>query len=404
MKWFFRILNLMVAAIAFFLLYQHLQPPLPLTTQLPAQVELPAGPPAAVPAPVLELFEALDSRARNFDEKRFSQLAGKLDDHNLRELVQSLPWDAPEGQELAGVLKERKLVAPDDLKALEAGNLKDLAGIRKCLTDPNCLPVLEKCLLPLKDCIIKNRCWPLIKNCCRYPCRFPICSNTLQVGLVGGSYKTVKKIRFDGNFTVTLDGTDTAVVTLNIPDNSLNGAKISNGSIPNGKLAENYAIAGHDHGGSYAAAGHDHAGSYAASGHNHGADYAGASHHHDAAYAHANQTTLNALTQAHLDHATATTNPHNVTKAQVGLGNVNDVAQLPLSEKGAPNGVATLDATGKILGSLLAESYSLSGHLHDANYVRKVGTNAVVDGDFYKKSGGNCYNIPAGWQNMGPCP
>ncbi|CTQ45759.1 DUF2793 domain-containing protein [Roseibium aggregatum] len=56
--------------------------------------------------------------------------------------------------------------------------------------------------------------------------------------------------------------------------------------------------------------------------------------------------------QAELDgggaHAFRTDNPHGVTKAQVGLGNVTNQAQIPLSEKGSPNGVAELDATGKV--------------------------------------------------------
>ena len=39
-------------------------------------------------------------------------------------------------------------------------------------------------------------------------------------------------------------------------------------------------------------------------------------------------------------------NPHGVTKAQVGLGSVDNVQQIPLSQKGVVNGVATLDAKG----------------------------------------------------------
>ena len=47
-------------------------------------------------------------------------------------------------------------------------------------------------------------------------------------------------------------------------------------------------------------------------------------------------------------HVGDTNNPHSVTKSQVGLGNVDNVQQIPLTEKGAVNGVATLDAGGKI--------------------------------------------------------
>lgn len=41
-------------------------------------------------------------------------------------------------------------------------------------------------------------------------------------------------------------------------------------------------------------------------------------------------------------------NPHDVTKSQVGLGNVTNDAQVKRTEMGTSNGVATLDATGKI--------------------------------------------------------
>ena len=54
-------------------------------------------------------------------------------------------------------------------------------------------------------------------------------------------------------------------------------------------------------------------------------------------------------------HASRTDNPHNVTKQQVGLGNVDNVQQIPMSQKGQPNGVATLDDTGKVPSSQLPE-------------------------------------------------
>lgn len=46
-------------------------------------------------------------------------------------------------------------------------------------------------------------------------------------------------------------------------------------------------------------------------------------------------------------------NPHEVTKTQVGLGNVTNDAQVKRSEMGANDGVATLDANGKIPESQL---------------------------------------------------
>jgi len=49
------------------------------------------------------------------------------------------------------------------------------------------------------------------------------------------------------------------------------------------------------------------------------------------------------------DHSQQTSdNPHNVTKEDVGLGNLTNDKQIPYSEKGANNGVATLDDNGKV--------------------------------------------------------
>lgn len=47
-------------------------------------------------------------------------------------------------------------------------------------------------------------------------------------------------------------------------------------------------------------------------------------------------------------HTGNTSNPHGVTKTQVGLGNVTNDAQVKRSEMGVANGVATLDSTGKV--------------------------------------------------------
>ena len=57
------------------------------------------------------------------------------------------------------------------------------------------------------------------------------------------------------------------------------------------------------------------------------------------------------------EHKGAVTgNPHKVTKADVGLGNVLDVAQIPASEKGAASGVATLDEHQKLTATQLPDS------------------------------------------------
>ena len=52
-------------------------------------------------------------------------------------------------------------------------------------------------------------------------------------------------------------------------------------------------------------------------------------------------------------HIQDKSNPHQVTKEQVGLSNVTDDAQVKRSEMGMPEGVATLDATGKVPSSQL---------------------------------------------------
>jgi hypothetical protein len=52
-------------------------------------------------------------------------------------------------------------------------------------------------------------------------------------------------------------------------------------------------------------------------------------------------------------HVGNTSNPHSVTKSQVGLSNVTNDAQVKRSEMGAASGVATLDSAGKVPSSQL---------------------------------------------------
>lgn len=54
-------------------------------------------------------------------------------------------------------------------------------------------------------------------------------------------------------------------------------------------------------------------------------------------------------------------NPHGVTKAQVGLGSVDNVQQIPLSQKGAANGVATLDTNGKVPVTQMPTTKTING-------------------------------------------
>ena len=55
-------------------------------------------------------------------------------------------------------------------------------------------------------------------------------------------------------------------------------------------------------------------------------------------------------------HMSNTSNPHSVTKSQVGLGNVTNDSQVKRSEMGIANGVATLDTNGKVYLSQIPDS------------------------------------------------
>lgn len=61
----------------------------------------------------------------------------------------------------------------------------------------------------------------------------------------------------------------------------------------------------------------------------------------------------NSNIQAHI--TTTSGNPHSVTKSDVGLGNVTNDAQIPLSQKGAASGVATLDSNSKLTASQIPD-------------------------------------------------
>lgn len=60
-------------------------------------------------------------------------------------------------------------------------------------------------------------------------------------------------------------------------------------------------------------------------------------------------------------HVGDTQNPHGVTKAQVGLGSVDNVQQIPLSQRGVANGVATLDAKGKVPVEQMPTTKTING-------------------------------------------
>lgn len=70
-------------------------------------------------------------------------------------------------------------------------------------------------------------------------------------------------------------------------------------------------------------------------------------------------------------HTTNKQNPHGVNKWHVGLGNVTNEAQIPLSQMGANNGVAALDGDGHVKDS----------HLWDAS----EGFHGLISADDWKR-------------------
>lgn len=87
-----------------------------------------------------------------------------------------------------------------------------------------------------------------------------------------------------------------------------------------------------------------------------------------------NKIVNKAITDVRNDLTTHTQNkqnPHGVTKNQVGLGNVTNEAQIPLSQRGANNGVAALDGDGHVKDS----------HLWDAS----EGFHGLISADDWKR-------------------
>lgn len=74
---------------------------------------------------------------------------------------------------------------------------------------------------------------------------------------------------------------------------------------------------------------------------------------------------INSTSSSLTSHINDKTNPHEVTKEQIGLENVTNDAQVKRSEMGQPNGVATLDENGKIpstqLNGQLAHVFGVDG-------------------------------------------
>lgn len=81
-------------------------------------------------------------------------------------------------------------------------------------------------------------------------------------------------------------------------------------------------------------------------------------------------------------------NPHGVTKTQIGLDNVLNVQQIPVTEKGAVNGVATLDGNSKLIPSQLPDSISNDfAAIYEIMYNQhaSVSINSNVSGNIIEK-------------------
>ena len=84
------------------------------------------------------------------------------------------------------------------------------------------------------------------------------------------------------------------------------------------------------------------------------------------------------------EHISDKNNPHEVTKEQVGLGNVTNDAQVKRSEMGALNGIATLDDNGKIPDSQLpGKVVQVFGIDHFVDSKDQIPTSRLVVGTTY---------------------
>lgn len=106
-------------------------------------------------------------------------------------------------------------------------------------------------------------------------------------------------------------------------------------------------------------------------------DKAGLQHYDEKikAYVDSKSGGINTNLTSHIDNKQ---NPHKVTKEQVGLGNVTNEAQIPLSQKGVASGVATLSTDGKLTAGQLPAMKTVNG-------VSVVGSgNISIDLSLYK--------------------
>lgn len=123
-----------------------------------------------------------------------------------------------------------------------------------------------------------------------------------------------------------------------------------------------------------------------------------------ARHTHANKALLDTYTQTEVNlalavaHKDLTNNPHTVTKDQVGLSNVDNIQQIPLTEKSANNGVATLDAGGKVPATQLPNTIMSYEGIWNAN----TNTPTLADATVPTHGAGTVYLVTvAGTQDLG---
>ena len=82
-------------------------------------------------------------------------------------------------------------------------------------------------------------------------------------------------------------------------------------------------------------------------------------------------------------HTGNTSNPHSVTKSQVGLGNVTNDSQVKRSEMGVASGVATLDTNGKVPSSQLPSYVDdvIEGYYYNSKLYNEAAHTTEISGE-----------------------
>ena len=124
---------------------------------------------------------------------------------------------------------------------------------------------------------------------------------------------------------------------------------------------------------------------------------------------HTDLSSIGTKTHAQLElqvnnHIGDTANPHATTKSQVGLGNVLDIQQIPVTEKGFPGGVAALDAFSQIsdptVPASIARVSALTAHTGNTSNPHsttktQVGLGNVTDDAQLKRAAGDFSSFAA---------